>query len=120
MAHNDNIQHLFTAIDRMDTPAFLSHLTDDVTFTFGNWPPVKGLGAVEAAVDQFFSSIAGLSHKLGNSIYTASHIVIQGQVTYTRKSGSTLTVPFCNVFGMVGEKIRTYEIFADISALYTE
>lgn len=39
-------------------------------------------------------------------------------VTYTRHDGSTLTVPFANVFGMRDIRVAHYQIYADVSALW--
>ncbi len=118
MSRSDKIKSLFRAIDAKDGAAFASLLTGDASFRFGNSPAVTGRDAIRAAVDGFFGSIKSLSHRVPDIWDLGSHIVARGEVTYTRHSGSTLTVPFCNVFGMEGELIRTYEIYIDVSALY--
>jgi ketosteroid isomerase-like protein len=59
---------LFAAIDAQDGAAFVSFLTDDAVFRFGSAPPVRGRAAVKAAVEAFFSSIAGLSHSIDQTL----------------------------------------------------
>jgi hypothetical protein len=39
-------------------------------------------------------------------------------VTYTRLDGSTLTVPFANVFVLKGAEIQSYRIYIDNSPLF--
>jgi limonene-1,2-epoxide hydrolase len=39
-------------------------------------------------------------------------------VTYTRHNGSSLSVPFANVFELKGDKIASYRIYIDNSALF--
>jgi ketosteroid isomerase-like protein len=110
---------LFKSIDIMDSKKFASFLADDCEFTFGNADAVKGRDNVEAAVEGFFASIKAISH---NDIETweAENVTIsRGIVTYTRQNGTQLTVDYCNIFRMQGSLIKKYNIYVDISQLYT-
>lgn len=120
MSHSDMIQKLSRAIDAMDGAGFATFVTGNASFRFGNLPTVVGKENIRAAVEGFFSSIKGLSHRLTNIVESGDFAFVQGDVTYTRHSGSTLTVPFCNVFRMNGALIQSYEIYVDISALYAQ
>ncbi len=118
---NQNDMHdLFASIDAQDTPKFLSYLTPDVRFQFGNWPAAVGLEATGGAVDNFFGTIQGLSHKLHNVWLTERHAIARGEVTYTRKDGSKLTLPFTNVYGLKDGKILDYQIYMDVNPLYAQ
>lgn len=114
----ETMNDLFNAIDAMDADAFASHLTDDVEFRFGNAPSVFGRSETQTAVEGFFGSIKGLKHEVEAVDQSDETIYSHGFVTYTRHEGSTLRVPFCNVFGMKGNLIKDYLIFADLSELY--
>lgn len=114
-----DIKALFESIDRMDTEAFLSFLSDDVTFRFGNAEPIQGKEVVGAAVGGFFQSIRSLNHSLIDTISQDDTLVCHGNVTYTRHDDSNLSVPFANVFKMSDGKVKDYLIFVDISQLYT-
>jgi ketosteroid isomerase-like protein len=109
---------LFAAIDAKDTDRFLGYLTDDGSFRFGAAPPAEGKEAVRAAVDGFFSSIAGCQHVVPRYVVLDDVIMCEGQVTYTRHDDSQVTLPFANVFEMDGELISSYKIYTDISPLY--
>lgn len=112
-------EKLFKAIDASDTSTFLSFLSDDAVFTFGNIPPVTGSDNIGLFLDQFFESI---DHTVHSDIkeYSIDHVwFTTGHVEYTRKNGSTLAVPFCNQFEMNGNGlIQYYRIFVDNSELY--
>jgi ketosteroid isomerase-like protein len=112
------VHDLFAAIDRQDADAFASHLAEDGSFHFGNAEPVVGRAAVREAVAGFFGSIAGLAHELSDVWTVDGAVIAQGTVTYTRHDGSTLAVPFCDVFEMDGEAIACYRIYIDVSQLY--
>lgn len=115
----DKIESLMNAIDAKDTNKFISFLTDDCTFTFGNSMPVIGKEAIFNSVSAFFNSIASLRHTIPDYCQCNDRVVFHGEVTYTRHNGSELTVKYCNYFYMQGELISSYNIFADISELYS-
>ena len=118
--NKESFHDLFASIDAQNTPKFLSFLAPNVRFQFGNWPAVVGLEATGASVDQFFGSIQALSHKLLNVWVTDEHAVARGEVTYTRKDSSQVTLPFTNVYLIEGGKINDYQIHMDINPLYAQ
>ena len=111
---------LFAAIDRKDTEAFVGCLTPDALFRFGSAPGVTGRDAVAAAVGGFFDSIAGLSHTVHKTLWDGTTQFCAGEVTYERHDGSTLTVPFVDVFEYDGDLISEYKIYIDIGELHKE
>ncbi len=117
-AKRAQITELFTAIDAMDTATFLSKLAPDAEFCFGNAPPVRQGQQIGAAVDGFFSTIAGLRHELTNFIADGASIACEGIVTYTRHDGTTVTLPFADTFAFDGDLIESYRIYIDIGPLY--
>ena len=117
-AADSDIGGLFTAIDAQDGAAFVGYLTDDEVFRFGSAPAVQGRSAVPAAVEGFFGSYKGLSHTIHKTLRQADTLVCEGEVTYTRQDGSTITIPFVNVFEYDGDLIARYKIYIDIAPLY--
>lgn len=118
MTQTSWINDLFRAIDNRDARTFLSFLTDEVFFRFGNAEPVHGKNNVGNVVKGFFESISNIQHDITESWSLDNKTVCHGFVTYTRLDGSSLTVPFANIFYTQENKIREYLIFADISRLY--
>lgn len=113
------IPELFAAIDRMDAEAFAAYIEPTGTFTFGNWPASQGTTAIVAAVGGFFQSIASLSHTLTNVWEVPDWVLVRGEVTYTRKDGSTITLPFFDAFRMAPSgKVADYLIYMDVGPLY--
>ncbi len=112
------LQELFAAIDARDADGFVGFLTEDATFRFGSAPPVQGRRAIRQAVDEFFATIAGLSHAVANWLASDATLVCEGEVTYTRHDGSTVTLPFADVFEFVEDRISHYKIYMDIGPLY--
>ena len=108
---------LFKAIDNKDSVAFTSFLSPDCCFRFGNLPEVRGTADIQGFVAGFFGSILALSHRIEEYWDIPDGLVCHGKVTYTRLDGSTLTVPFANIFKRDVDGIRDYAIYADTSAL---
>lgn len=109
---------LFNAIDTMNTDKFASFIAEDGTLTFGNNPSVTGRENIHAVIDGFFKAIAGISHNVENVFDAEGHVIMRGTSSYVRHDGSRLTTPFCNIFKMEGDKIKTYDIYIDLSQLF--
>ncbi len=109
---------LFDAIDGMDPEKFVTFLSEDAVFKFGNAPEVKGRAGIMEAVAGFFSSIKGISHLILQTWEKEGSIAIQGEVTYKRLDGNAITLPFTNVFEMKNNLINRYLIYIDIAPLY--
>lgn len=114
----DHARKLFAAIDAMNADAFVSFLTPDGEFKFGNNPSVVGQGAIAQLVDGFWRSIGGSSHTLVHLWNDGDRVALQGEVSYTRKDGKVVTVPFVNVFHLRGDKIARYLIHIDNTPLF--
>lgn len=112
------ISRLFDSIDNCKLGDFLSFLSDDVVFRFGNADPARGKESVAAVVGGFFDSIKGLRHDVIGTVAQDGAIACHGVVTYTRHDETTLTVPFANVFKFADDLVREYYIFIDVSELY--
>ncbi len=112
------LRDLFAAIDSKDTAAFLDFLSEDARFRFGSAPPAIGHAAIGAAVGGFFDTVAGLSHDVALSVAGDGFLICEGEVTYRRHDGSTVTLPFVDVFELETERISNYKIYMDIGPLY--
>jgi ketosteroid isomerase-like protein len=109
---------LFVSIDAMDTEGFLGFIAPGGEFRFGSTPPVRGRAAIRAAVENFFSSFAALRHEPQRVIAEGNTVVCEGEVTNTRRDGSVITLPFCNVFEPEDGLISLYRIYIDVAPLY--
>jgi len=111
---------LFASIDRMDTESFLSFIASDCIFRFGSSAPVTGRAGIRAAVDDFFTMFAALKHEIHRTVVDGSAVVCEGEVTYTRHDGSSITLPFANIFEIDNGLISLYRIYIDIGPVFAE
>jgi ketosteroid isomerase-like protein len=109
---------LFEVVDTKNTEAFLDLLTPDAEFRFANARSACGRAAIGESVGGFFQAIGSSAHTVNRTWQDNDSAVCEGEVTYTRLDGSTLTVPFANVFYLRNGLIARYLIFADVSELF--
>ena len=117
-AADSDIGGMFAAIDAQDSDAFVAYLTENATFRFGSAPPVQGRSAIRAAVDGFFGTIAGCTHRIDRTLRDGATLVCVGEVTYDRHDGSAVTLPFTDVFDFDDGLIASYRIYIDVAPLY--
>ncbi len=113
------VRELFSSVDNMDTEAFLDFLEDDALFRFGSEQTITGKEAIRETIEAFFASIKGLRHEILETWFEAGTVICQGEVTYTRKDDSDVTIPFVNILRMGSNRIREYLIYIDIKPLYS-
>ena len=119
--NKEQITTLFKVIDQMDCEKFVSFLCEeDSEFKFGNAASVKGRAEIKNAVSGFFSSIHGLSHNIKQVWNVDDTVIVKGEVTYTRKDKTQVTIPFMNLLELNKGLIKNYQIFIDVAPLYTQ
>jgi limonene-1,2-epoxide hydrolase len=111
-------ERVFAIVDAGDAGAFVDLLTPDARFRFGNASVIVGREAIHAATAGFFAAIASSRHQLLATWNGPGTAVCEGKVTYVRHDGSTVSVPFANVFELHGDKIAAYRIYIDNSTLF--
>ncbi len=109
---------LFKTIDAKDANRFISYLTEKAQLRFGNGPVVTGREKIRKTITGFFSSIRALRHVVLETWTHSDVVILQGEVTYTRKDGSQITLPFMNLYRMKGNLIDQYLVYVDLSPLY--
>jgi ketosteroid isomerase-like protein len=112
------VSKVYEAIDSMDEQRFANCLSENCTFVFANGDPVIGRVNAAAASHSFLSQLAGIRHHLVNVWTFEDVIVSQICVTYTRKDGSTLTIPAVTIWKLRDRLIDECRIYVDISPLF--
>jgi ketosteroid isomerase-like protein len=113
----DWIETLFERLDAGDVDGFCTPLSEEASFVFANRDPVQGRDQIYAYVEGFLGAIEGTDHRLDEVHIVSDRAIVRGEVTYTRLDGTTLSVPFANIFEMEGDEIATYQIYVDNTEL---
>ena len=110
---------IFATIDRFVPEDFVTHLTEDVVFRFGNADAAVGRAAVRDAVAGFFSTIAGLTHHLYEIWQVEEDVtVVRVDVEYRRQDGHTVYTPNIDVLRWRGDQVADWQIVIDIAPIY--
>jgi ketosteroid isomerase-like protein len=112
------LSDMFAAIDAKDADRFATYLAPHCTFRFANQPAVHGAGAIRDYVGDFLASLDSIRHVIENQWEVPGALLCHGRVSYTRRDGSILEVPFANVLSTGPAGITEYRIFVDAAALY--
>ncbi len=109
---------LFADIDSMDPDRFAAHLAEDVAFRFGNADTVHGRDAVRDVWAGFCQTVDGVSHTVVEEFEAGEATIAESSVTYTRKDGSTVTVPVVTIYRSGGDLIDDYRVYIDLAPLF--
>jgi ketosteroid isomerase-like protein len=108
---------LFDDIDSLDPDRFAPHLAEDVVMRFGNAEPVHGRTAVRDVWAAFCDGVRGVSHAQVDRWEVGEATIVQADVTYTRRDGSSFTIPVVTIYRGAGELIEDYRVFLDLAPL---
>jgi ketosteroid isomerase-like protein len=112
------VSKVYESIDSMDEEGFANCLTENCTFIYANSEPVIGRANAAAASQGFLNLLGGIRHHIVDVWAFEDVLISQVSVTYTRKDGSTLTIPAATVWKLQGNLIDECRIYADSSALF--
>jgi len=118
MEHKPFFDQMFARIDARDADGFAASFAENGVFRFGNNPAVTGRSAIHDFIAGFFGSIGGISHQFENCWTLGDRAFCNGLVTYVRKDGSELTVPWSTVSRFEGDKLAEYLAYVDASKLF--
>ncbi|MFK4445362.1 ketosteroid isomerase-like protein [Caballeronia udeis] len=114
----DYASEVYEAVDSMDEQRLAPFLTEGCIFVYANSDPVIGRENIAESSKHFMSSIGGIEHRLLDVWAFDDVIVSRLEVTYTRKDGSTLTVPAVTIWRMHATQIDDYRIYIDVAPLF--
>lgn len=112
------VSEVYKAVDSKDEQQLTPFLTEDCTFVYANSDPVIGRANIAETSKNFMALIARIEHQLLEAWAVDDVIVSRLNVTYTRKDGSTLTVPAATIWRMRDKQIHEYRIYIDVAQLF--
>ena len=114
----DYASQVYEAVDSKDEQRLAHFLTENCTFVYANSDPVVGRENIAESSKHFLALIAGIKHQLLDVWAVNDVIVSRLEVTYTRKDGSTLTVPAVTIWRVRDKQIEDYRIYIDVAPLF--
>lgn len=118
MDHKAFVDRMFARVDVLDAEGFADCFTERGSFQFANNPVVTGRESIQNFIAGFFAAIGGISHRFDNCWSLDDRAFCNGFVTYVRKDGSELTVPWSTVSRFEDGKLAEYQAYVDASRLF--
>lgn len=120
------VKEYFLAVDSMKAGRVGSYFTENASQRFGNKPASVGLPAIKKANLDFFEQMNEIQHQivgLATGKYfldgiKGTIIMVELEVTYTKKDGSTLMIPSSTIIRMNRDKIQDMRIYSDVAELF--
>jgi ketosteroid isomerase-like protein len=113
------IFRFFDVVDRFKAREFSEFFTENAAWTFANNPPMRGRDAIRRNAELIFSQLDGIGHQLVSFSVQDHTLFTEGRVTYLRKDGKKIELPFSSVtFFDDRQLIQEYRTYIDPSPLY--
>ncbi len=113
------VHELFAKFDRGDIDGWVACLSDDATFRLGSGALVSGPQGARQVIHAIRSLARDIRHDLLEVWPTPQGVVVRGELSLHRiRDGRRVTLPFCNVFDMKGERIHRYLSHLDPSPIF--
>lgn len=112
------IRDIFAAADTRNAAEFVSHLSEDVSFRYGNSPAITGPAAVSQALGMLFDLVQTMRHDLVGIHACGDIWAVETVANYVDRFGRSFAFPACNLMTVRGGKVSDYRIFVDNSAMF--
>jgi Domain of unknown function (DUF1857)/SnoaL-like domain len=112
------IKRYYEVVDAMDLEAFKAMHSKNARVIFANYPAAEGPDQIAGAIGQFWSTIGGLKHNFVNRWDNPDESILEVAVDYTRKDGSSVTLPCVAILKPEGDKVGELRIFIDVAPIY--
>lgn len=111
----------FRDADSLVLEKLVAWFADDVDVRFANAPSIIGKPAAEEAFQQFWSTIASMSHRREQVFINGDDAAQMSMVTYGRPDGSEVAMPVASLLRRdAAGKLKRLWIYIDLAPLYAE
>ena len=111
-------EEFYAAVDAMDLTLIDRLCTPDTVVQMANHPADHGRDAVRASLGHFWTMIGGLRHTFKNVIEVGDTSLFEADCEYTRKDGSTVTIPVATVIERRDRLVASQHIYIDLAPLF--
>jgi ketosteroid isomerase-like protein len=111
-------EEFYDAIESKDAPAMERMMTPDTSLRLGNHPEVRGLEAVSAAAQHFWTLITKMHHRFETVTEDGDLTMFESGVEYTRLDGSTVTIPAATAIVRRDGLVAAQRVYVDVSPLF--
>jgi len=115
---SDWIDEYFADVDAMRLDEFVDRHSDDAVVSFNDNPPAVGKDAIRETIGGFWQMIGGLSHDIKNRYEDGDTVILESDVTYTRKDGEVVTIKTASILHRDGDKVDRLVFYNDPAPIF--
>jgi len=97
---------------------YLDFFTDDCHYKVANQPVVEGKASLSQAAARFRSMVKSVRHEVLSCYEFEDRVVCDIIATYTKNDDQVVTLPCLDIFTFSAAKIKSLQIFVDLSPLF--
>ena len=114
-----SLQHATTFLGgAANLDEYLNFFADDCTYQVGNNPVIVGKEALGQSYGRFKGMVERVEHEILSSYEIENIVVIELNATYHKKDGKTVSITCLDLFTIIDQKIKSLQVFADLSPLF--
>lgn len=118
MATTTWAKEYYAAVDAMNMEKYLAYHTNDVKFRFGSTPTSTGKEPVIQGLTQLWNGLESMRHNITGIWIVDNVVVVEADITYTRKDGKAIILPAATVLRLNGDLVDDVRINMDINPLF--
>ena len=112
------VREYFASVDKLNVDNIIANFVEDGRFRFGNAEPAVGKEAIRDALAEFFSAINAMHHENVGLWLGDNSAVFEAQVTYTRRDGTTVTLPCASILHFRDNFIYDFRMLIDAAPVF--
>lgn len=114
----DWIEEYFGDVDAMDLDGFVDRHAEGAVVSFNDNPPATGKDEIRAMIGGFWELIDGMRHDFRHRYEDGDTVVLESDVTYTRKDGQQVTIKTASVLHRDGDLVDRLVFYNDPAPLF--
>ena len=116
---SDLVKRMFAAAEANDVDTYVSYFTKDAVYKVGNFDPVIGPEGIRQFATPVLQTFSKVTHDIKNMWEVGDTVIIELEVTYTRKDGKVTKLPCMDIIRFEGDKTKSLQAFLDVSPAFS-
>ena len=115
----DLVNLAYTAVEANNVEEYVTFFTDDATYKVGNFDQVVGHEGIRALALPLVDMFTSVTHDIKNIWEIGDTVVVEMDITYSRKDGKISVIPCLDVIHFAGDKVRELKAYLDPSPAFS-
>jgi hypothetical protein len=111
------LRDFFRALEELDPDELLPYFDETACLRLGEGSPVVGKVDIRRAIVRFFETLRGMHYEHVGFWITEGSAVLEAEVTYTRRDGSTVTLPTASILRFEHRQVTDYHVLSEPAQL---